>query len=315
MRPWPEVLVIGAGVSGLTTAVCLAEAGLPVRILTKESPHATTSCAAGAIWSPYLVTEERVVRWRTTSLAELKSLAADPATGVRLVTGREASRVPVHPPDWAVSMVDFRDCAPEELPDGFASGWWYTTPVVEMPRYLSYLEDRARTAGVKVELGMVDSLAEALRLAPAVVNCTGFGARSLVPDTALIPSRGQLVVVENPGITEFFVEHDECPAPTYFLPHGDHVVLGGSVEEGGTDLVPHPATAVAIQHRCAEVEPALGKARVLEHRVGLRPGRSTVRLERVSSGTGYVVHNYGHGGSGVTLSWGCAREVLRLIEG
>ncbi|MBO0867884.1 MAG: FAD-binding oxidoreductase, partial [Micromonosporaceae bacterium] len=116
MRPWPDVLVIGAGVSGLTTAICLAEAGFPVRILTKESPHATTSCAAGAIWSPYLVTEARVVRWSTQSLAELESLAAVPGTGVRRVSGREASRVPIPPPDWAVGMADFRPCADAELP-------------------------------------------------------------------------------------------------------------------------------------------------------------------------------------------------------
>jgi D-amino-acid oxidase len=49
--------------------------------------------------------------------------------------------------------------------------------------------------------------------------------------------------------------------------------------------------------------------------VGLRPGRSTVRLEEaepLSSGA-RVVHNYGHGGAGVTLSWGCAREVVTLV--
>src|SRR5262245_10021863 len=124
MRPWPEVLVIGAGVSGLTTAICLAEGGFAVRILTKESPHATTSCAAGAIWSPYLVTEERVMRWGTHSLAELEALAADPSTGVRRVLGREASRIPIPPPEWAVGMTGFRPCEPHELPDGFGSGWW-----------------------------------------------------------------------------------------------------------------------------------------------------------------------------------------------
>jgi D-amino-acid oxidase len=71
------------------------------------------------------------------------------------------------------------------------------------------------------------------------------------------------------------------------------------------------------------VDPRLGSARILEHRVGLRPSRPQVRLEAESAGTGgggpghgtarLVVHNYGHGGAGVTLSWGCAREAARLI--
>ena len=45
----------------------------------------------------------------------------------------------------------------------------------------------------------------------------------------------------------------------------------------------------------------------------LRPTRPQVRLEAEPPGTGpLVVHNYGHGGAGVTLSWGCAREAAGL---
>ena len=45
-----DVLVIGAGVSGLTTGICLAEAGLSVTIRTAAPPGQTTSVAAGALW-------------------------------------------------------------------------------------------------------------------------------------------------------------------------------------------------------------------------------------------------------------------------
>ena len=55
--------------------------------------------------------------------------------------------------------------------------------------------------------------------------------------------------------------------------------------------------------------PALAGATVLRHQVGLRPARPVVRLER----EGDVVHCYGHGGAGVTLSWGCADEVVALV--
>ena len=62
--------------------------------------------------------------------------------------------------------------------------------------------------------------------------------------------------------------------------------------------------------------PELAGATELGQRVGLRPARPHVRLERLPSGTdaGSVVHCYGHGGAGVTLSWGCADEVAALVE-
>lgn len=50
------------------------------------------------------------------------------------------------------------------------------------------------------------------------------------------------------------------------------------------------------------------------HRVGLRPARDPgVRVEReVTARGGVLVHNYGHGGAGVTVAWGCAEEAAAL---
>jgi len=310
----PEVLVIGAGVSGLTTAVCLAEAGLSVRVRARLLPKETTSCAAGAIWSPYLTEDERMLGWSERSRQVLEILAAEPDTGVHLVRGLEAARVPTSVPDWATDLADFRVATDEDLPDGFTCGWWYTAAVLDMPVYLAYLVNRLDDNDVKVEAGTIESLDDAISYAPIAVNCTGIGARDLVPDPDLVPTRGQLVVVDNPGVGWFFAEHDESPDPTYFLPQGDHIVLGGSVERGRTDLAPDHRTSLAILDRCAAIEPVLVRAAVLEHRVGLRPTRSRVRFERVDIGSRHVIHNYGHGGAGVTASWGCAYEVLRLID-
>ena len=55
--------------------------------------------------------------------------------------------------------------------------------------------------------------------------------------------------------------------------------------------------------------------KMVEDLVGLRPGRMEVRLEREEKNGKYLIHNYGHGGSGVTLSWGCADEVVELANG
>ncbi|NJC86407.1 FAD-dependent oxidoreductase [Planosporangium mesophilum] len=317
MRPKPEVLVIGAGVSGLTTALLLAKNNLRVRIWTRDALLRTTSCAAGALWGPYLVSDQRVLPWATQTRLELERLAVrDRSCGVRVVYGHEAARTAAPPPGWATELPGFRTSRPDELPAGFTTGWWYRAPIVDMPTYLRYLYDRFTDCGGKLDQRAVGSLAEAVAEAPVVVNCAGYDARNLVPDASLRPTRGQIVVVDDPGIEEFFAEHDESEEPTYILPQHDHgrVVLGGSVEPGRTDRVPDERISTAIRRRCAEVMPALRDARVVEVRVGLRPTRSRVRLERTAVDGGHVIHNYGHGGGGVTLSWGCAHDVLSLIN-
>jgi D-amino-acid oxidase len=150
-----------------------------------------------------------------------------------------------------------------------------------------------------------------------VVNCTGAGAHGLLPDPALKPFRGQVVIAENPGLGEFFVGlPDDTSELVYLFPHGDTVVLGGTVVGDDWNTEPLPTVAERILRDCAAIEPRLNGARVLGHRVGLRPFRPLVRLEAEPPGPGpLVVHNYGHGGAGITLSWGCAREAAALALG
>jgi D-amino-acid oxidase len=313
-----DVLVIGAGVSGLTTAVCLAESGLRVVIRTASPPQDTTSAAAGAIWGPVNAgPPDRVREWARTGLETLCDLAHVPGTGVRAVSGMEASRTPASPPYWSDLLDDLRLCDQAELPEGFAAGWRYTAPVVSMPVYLGYLRARFERAGGTLLLSPVRSLAEVAGTAPVVVNCSGVAARDLVPDPAVVPIRGQVVVTANPGISEFYIDHSlQPPDVVYMFPHGDIVVLGGTVAEGDWDTAARPETAERILRDCAAVEPRLRDATVVAHRVGLRPSRPEVRLEAERSGDGQVLwHNYGHGGGGVTLSWGCAREIASAVAG
>lgn len=191
----------------------------------------------------------------------------------------------------------------------------FIAPLVDMPTYLAYLSRRLAAAEGVVEIRRVNQLEEAAEAAAVVVNCTGIGARQLVPDPDLTAIRGQLVVVDNPGITEFFAE-DTGPVPDLLsiYPHGDTVVLGGLAAPGDYNRQPDPAIADAILTRCIAVEPRLRSARVLQHRVGLRPTRPQVRVEAQSLHRTVLIHNYGHGGAGVTLSWGCADDVVDLIR-
>jgi D-amino-acid oxidase len=307
-----DVLVIGAGVIGLTSAICLAESGSDVRIRAAEPPQATTSRAASAMWgSSFAGPADDVRRWAVQSLEDLRALASEPGSGVRVARGMLAARSTEEgPPPFLFPGVDV--VRRDDAPPGFVAAFAIEVPVVDMPRHLDYLLARFEAAGGELELAPLRSLSEVASAAPVVVNCSGVGARALVPDPAVRSVRGQHVVVENPGLEEFFMEE---PAPRWagWFPHGDHVVLGGSADEDDWRLEPDLAMAEEIVRRCAAIEPRLGEARVLEHRVGLRPARPDVRVEEVALGASRCVHNYGHGGTGVALAWGCARDVCSIV--
>jgi D-amino-acid oxidase len=312
-----DVLVIGAGVCGLTTGICLTEAGLSVTIRTAAPPERTTSVAAGAVWGLVRVgPPDRVLDWGRTGLEVLSKLAAEPGTGVRMASGREISRAPMEPHYWTELLPGLRLCDTSELPDGFTSGWHYTAPVATMPVYLGYLRARFEQAGGRLEVAPVLSLAELAGLAPIVVNCSGVYARDLVSDPEVRPVRGQVVIVVNPGLEEFFINRDEEPPwITYMFPHGEEVLLGGTNDEDNWDTEPQPFIAERIVAHCAAIDPRLRGATILGHRVGLRPYRPEVRLESEPFGDGVLWHNYGHGGAGISLSWGCAAAIAAGVAG
>ena len=309
-----DAVVVGAGVSGLTTAISLLEAGLTTRVVTAALPAQTTSAAAGAIWGPVRSgPPDRIYEWSRTGLSVLSDLASVPEAGIRQVSGIEVAPAEASPAPWTDLLPDLRMLGPSEVPAGFASGWGYTAPVVNLPRYLEYLRSRFLGAGGALTVAPVRSLTsdENLADAPVVVNCSGIGARELVPDPAVYPVRGQVVVVENPGIDQWYIDHTEQGADyVYLFPHEDVVVLGGTAEAGAWDYPPRPEVRERILRDCAQVDPRVREAKIVDERVGLRPCRDEVRLEGEKLPGGRMLwHNYGHGGAGVTLSWGCAREV------
>jgi D-amino-acid oxidase len=319
-----DVLVVGAGAVGLTTAISLAEAGLSVTIRTAALPEQTTSVAAGAVWGGVKAgPPDRVLDWGRVGLEVLSKLATEPGTGVRMAAGREVSRAPLEPYFWMQLLGDLRACEDSELHGGFSHGWHYTAPLATMPVYLGYLRARFERAGGTLEVSPVASLAGLAGAAPVIVNCCGAAARDLVPDPAVVPVRGQVVIAANPGIEEFLVSRDpEPPWITYMFPHGDTVLLGGTNDEGNWDTDPKQEVAERILAGCRAIEPRLRGVEILGHRVGLRPWRPEVRLESEPLGVspsnppqGTLWHNYGHGGAGISLSWGCAAEITRSVLG
>ncbi|MGY0020009.1 FAD-dependent oxidoreductase [Streptomyces sp. YJ-C3] len=305
-----EVIVVGGGVIGLATALVLTWRGHRVRMWSRDPAQRTTSAVAGALWWPYRIDPvERVGPWSVRSLRRYEEWAGRAAeTGVRMVEGVHAGTRLDGLGAWAGEVAGLRD-----TDRGLAA----RLPPIDMPAHLAWLHGELTATGVPVERRSVTSLTQATAAAPVVVNCTGLGARDVVPDPAVRPVRGQLVVVENPGVRTWFTAADPASdATTYFFPQPGGLLLGGTAEEDAWSLEPDPAVADAIVARCAAVRPEIAGARVLGHRVGLRPARPAVRIEREVTPSGRVlVHNYGHGGAGVTVAWGCAQEAARLVEG
>jgi D-amino-acid oxidase len=294
-----RTIVVGAGVVGLTTAVCLREAGIAADVVAREQPQDTTSAVAAALWYPYrALPAARVTVWSAATYEALARLAEVAGSGVRMRAGTELL-APDAPDPWWGDVVPGLARTPE--------GLRFVAPVVDMSVHLPWLVDRLRALGGTLERRDVAALDELE--ADAVVNCAGLGARELAGDPSLTAVRGQVVRVTAPAVDEWLLDQSDPEQLVYVVPRERDVVLGGTAQEGAEDRSADPATTAAIRARCAALVPALRDAPVVDVAVGLRPVRPAVRLEA----EGRVVHCYGHGGAGVTLAWGCAVEVAALL--
>jgi D-amino-acid oxidase len=312
-----RVTVLGAGVIGLTTALRLQEAGCEVGIVAADPLESSTSyLAAGVFFPTHVGPRARVEPWARRAYQVLADHAARGVPGAAMRESMALYREPPAEPDWAAAVGGVRPAAPSELPPGYRYGLRYLVPMAETPRYLPWLLSRFREGGGRLSTRRVASLSElAGPGVDAIVNCSGLAARELAGDPSVYPVRGQIARVTNPGLSVSIRDEQHPEGRAYVHPRSADCVLGGTLEEGNGDLAVDPAVAAAILRRCRELAPELAGASVIEHRVGLRPGRPTVRLEEGKpdpAGT-RVVHNYGHGGAGVTLAWGCAEDVVRLL--
>jgi D-amino-acid oxidase len=194
----------------------------------------------------------------------------------------------------------------------FKSGFSLRVPLMDTTIYLDYLANRFVAAGGSIagntqfaQLEDVDPKFD------VVINCAGIGARELLRDADVEPHRGQVAIVPKIKNLPYAIVCDDVPL-MYAIPRRNDCVLGGT-NELSNDLAVDFATTARIVAECTRAL-KIEKPNVLAERVGLRPFRkSGVRVERDQLRNGRtVVHNYGHGGSGFTLSWGCAEEVFGL---
>ncbi|HZR06869.1 MAG TPA: FAD-dependent oxidoreductase [Candidatus Udaeobacter sp.] len=327
-----QVAIVGAGVSGLTCGIAFAERGHRTTIFAKKIGQQTTSGAAAALWFPYDVEPaDKVIPWALETCRTLIDLARGPDSGVSLIELRQFSRTgKIAIPDWATSLGARRlsavATALRRRADGsrgkrletarrrqhFKSGFSLRVPLMDTTIYLDHLVNRFLKAdGQITENVRFEKLEHVNPKFDLVINCAGIGARELVQDADLEPHRGQVAIVPRIEDLPYAVVCDDTPL-MYAIPRTNDCVFGGT-NELSDNLAVDDATTTRIVAECARTL-GIEKPNVLVERVGLRPFRKAgVRVERAGLSDGRtVIHNYGHGGAGFTLSWGCAAEVFRL---
>jgi D-amino-acid oxidase len=309
----PRVAIIGAGVSGLTCGVVFAERGYDTAIFAEESGQQTTSAVAAAIWYPYdAEPAHKVIAWSMQSYETFRKLTNDSNSGVSMIELRNYSRTDaIEIPAWAHSLG--ARALPTSSPTPFASGFTINVPLIDTTIYLDYLANRFAGSGGDIHSTVrFNNLEDVSPEFDLVINCAGIGAKSLVDDRDLESHRGQVVIVPKLDLPHAVV-CDDAPL-TYAIPRANDCVFGGTNDVSDDQTIDSATTARIV----AECSRALGISppKPLTARVGLRPFRKTgVRVEREAlQDKRAVIHNYGHGGSGVTLSWGCANAVSRLCE-
>lgn len=310
--------VVGAGISGLSCAYELNQRGFRVRVVARDHTANTTSAVAAAFWYPYRAEPaDAVARWSLASRERFLALAEDPSAGIAARTATALTRhaEPELQP-WARAAEAHVVAAcelPEHLRDHYGGALRFLAPVVDTTIYLPWLRRHLERAGVSFELRNVESLSDLFDEADVVVNASGLGARELCDDPHLYGVSGQVVVVDGVAPDAVWVD-EESAEISYVVPRTHTCILGGSAIEGDEQREPQAERKQAIVERCRQLVPELADARWVDDRVGVRPCRHEVRVQLCSTPRGLLGHDYGHGGAGVTLSWGCAIDLADRID-
>ena len=312
-----KLLVIGCGVSGLSSGILLLKAGYNVRIWAKELPPNTTSDIAAAFWYPYLCNpKDKVTRWSGYTLKYLQdNCLDDPEAGCIERTVTEIFDRQVGEPWWKDAVESYRRPSAAELPEGYVDAYQIGSILMDSSKYMPYLFKTFTDLGGTYEQREVRDIHEAFEQSDIVINCSGLGSRKLFDDKTVYPVRGQVIVAKPNGYEAVTADDDAFNNLSYIIPRINDIIIGGTAQKGNWSLDVDPKDTEEILRKSRHMSPLFDEVEIVDQKVGLRPARDEVRLETEDFGKGkYVVHNYGHGGAGYTLSWGCANDVVGEVE-
>lgn len=311
-----KITVVGAGIIGLTTALTLRNIGHQVSVIASNlSPH-TTSDRAGAFWFPYHCNpRDKALVWMRKTIEVLTEVYVPiPESGCKLLDIEQYFDTEVGEVWWKDVATSYRELDKSELPLGYLSGFRAGIALMDTSLYMPFLTQQCLSSGISFEQKVITDIKKEALTTDVMINCTGLGSKKLCRDDDLHPIRGQVLIAEKIEDRKVTIDADGHNHLAFVVPRGGDTVLGGTEqvddwnEEEDTD-----DTRSILEHTKA-INPLVRDVNVQRIVVGLRPGRSAVRLEIEKDETGVVIHNYGHGGGGFTLSWGCAEEVASLVD-
>ncbi len=308
-----RIAIIGAGISGLSCAYFLSKKDYNITVFAKDFSPNITSNRAAAFWFPYHIrNDKRGINWCRRSYAFYEKLAEDKSTGISMkrlikvlregIVEEEPVWVEFTPPDACKIIPQ------EELEPGIFKAYDVLVPLIETQLFLPYLQNMLVEKNVVFKQKIINGFNE-LSSFDIIINCSALGARELCNDKTVIPVRGQVALIETDTSRLIYLDNE---MPLYIVPRKDAMIVGGTYEENVFEEKTEPATIERILNTAYKTFPELRQQKVIGDWAGVRPYRSEVRVEH-QAGTN-IIHNYGHGGSGFTLAFGCAEEVVHLTE-
>ncbi|HXL57084.1 MAG TPA: FAD-dependent oxidoreductase [Chitinophagaceae bacterium] len=309
-----NIAVIGAGISGMSTAFLLMKKDYNITIYARAFTPNITSNRAAAFWFPYHIrNDKRGISWCQTSYTYYQQLAQQPETGISMKQLIKVLRkgVAEEEPVWIDFMPQdsYRIMNENELDKAIAKGYDVKVPLMETQIFLPYLQQQLKESGVEFVEKEIKKINELTSDYDIVINCSALGARELCNDDKVIPVRGQVGLLSPRNDLPIYLDNEK---PLYVVPRKDAIIVGGTYEERVETETTEPSTIQQILNNAYEVFPELKEQEVIGSWAGLRPYRTEVRVEHEKRTN--IIHNYGHGGSGFTLSFGCAEEVSEIVD-
>jgi glycine/D-amino acid oxidase-like deaminating enzyme len=251
-----QVAVLGAGVMGLTAATLLLDLGLTVTIYTDRMPVDTTSFKAGGQWAVSVIEY-------AGKQQELKGIIKNAYTMFKDSIGKgfgvserpNYTASPSHNLDVVLQLVPGLIPKRVSLPrmpfeHHTNPGFVYQTLLIEPPIFLPRLEADLRTRQVGFVQRTFTSSSNILTTLSEkiIVNCTGLGSKTLWNDAHMVPIKGQLAMLPpQPALQYLYGQNG------YMFPRGDHVVIGGTFEEGVNNETPNKAVCQGLVNHIASL--------------------------------------------------------------